>query len=143
MVFKSRQSAGSSSQEVAGRREFPRVSSNCLVDFRILAEDSRFEQMRNQSKGLLQNISGGGVCVRVPVAPAVGSMLTLNIRLPNQPTAILALGKVCWTAKTSEGSSDVGVEFWWIGWEDSAAQEAIRGFIHESLDREDSEHPEV
>ncbi|HMS15735.1 MAG TPA: PilZ domain-containing protein [Planctomycetota bacterium] len=136
MVFNSRQQVAAN-VETSGRREFPRVSSSCLVDYRVIEDDSRFEKMRSESQGILQNISGGGVCVRVNDAPGLGSMLTLNIRLPSQPTAILALGKVCWVTRSAEGGHDVGIEFWWIGWEDSAAQEAIRGFIHESLDRDD------
>lgn len=114
------------------QREFPRVSSRCLVDFRPVGEDERFHEMRQSSQGLLQNISGGGVCVRMETDPGTNQLLALTIQLPQMPTSVIALGKVVWTRPADDGT-DVGIEFWWVGWEDPTAQEQIRNFISDTL----------
>ena len=114
------------------QREFPRVSSRCIVDFSRVGNDQRLEQMRQSSEGLLQNISGGGVCVRMDEDPGAGQLLALTIRLPQIPTSVIALGKVAWARPTDNGT-DVGIEFWWVGWEDAGAQEEIRTFLSDSL----------
>ena len=138
MVFKHFRSGEKSSADTDERRDFPRLSSSCLVDYNVVQQDDRYEEMRENSKGLLQNISGGGMCIRVEKAPEDGEMMTLNIRLPQFPTAVLALGKVCWVKTVEGGGFDVGVEFWWIGWEDAEAQESIRGYIRDCMpDKED------
>lgn len=118
----------------ANRRAFPRVSSRCLVDYRPVGEDPMFQALQQSAKGLLQNISGGGVCVRMRKDPGAGAMLALNIQLPGLPTSVIALGKVCWTEASDDGETDVGIEFWWIGWHDQSAQESIRNFISDRLE---------
>ena len=114
------------------QREFPRVSSRCIVGFSPVGDDQRFHKMRQSSEGLLQNISGGGVCVRMDENPGTGQLLALTIRLPQMPTSVIALGKAVWTQPV-DGGTDVGIEFWWVGWEDAGAQEQIRNFLSDSL----------
>lgn len=123
---------GDQSSMTAEQRDFPRVSSRCLVDFRQVDDDSRFDVIKNSSQGLLQNISGGGICVRMPENPGDGKLLALTIQLPNLPTSVISLGKVCWT-RPADDEWDVGIEFWWVGWEDQSAQEQIRTFISSTL----------
>ena len=128
-----------SSSMTAEQREFPRVSSRCLVDFKPVGDDARFLEMQRGSQGLLQNISGGGVCVRMDSDQAAGQLLALTIQLPGFPTSVIALGKVQWS-KPVDGGFDCGIEFWWVGWEDQSAQEQIRNFISTTLN--DDEGPE-
>ena len=127
-----KQSESSVTTMAKEQREFPRVSSRCIVGFSRVGDDQRFHEMRQNSEGLLQNISGGGVCVRMDDDPGAGQLLAMTIRLPQMPTSVIALGKAVWTRPADDGT-DVGIEFWWVGWEDPGAQEQIRNFISDSL----------
>ena len=129
----------STAETMADRRTFPRVSSSCVVDYRRVENDPMFQQLRDANQGLLQNISGGGVCMRLPSDPGLGALLAVNIRLPHFPTPVIALGKVCWSVRTEDGATDVGLEFWWVGWQDPMAQEQIRDFITNRLADPDEE----
>jgi Tfp pilus assembly protein PilZ len=102
------------------------------VAVKPVGEDERFEALRQSGEGLLQNISGGGVCVRMPSPVKEGALLALTIQLPSLPTSVIALGKVVWATPMDEGC-DAGIEFWWVGWEDPSTQEKIRSFISETL----------
>ncbi len=115
------------------RRAFPRVSSTCIVEYRPIGDQEAIAAVKTQSQGLLQNISGGGLCVRLAERPAKGQLLALNIQLPMFPTSVIALGRVSWVAPVGDQESDVGIEFWWVGWQDAGAQEQIRAFIESSL----------
>ena len=64
--------------------------------------------------------------------PGAGQLLALTIQLPGLPTSVIALGKVQWSKPIDDGH-DVGIEFWWVGWEDQSAQEQIRNFISTTL----------
>ena len=132
-----RNKATSSSSTAMGteQREFPRVSSRCVIDFRRVDHDTRFDVMRGNSQGLLQNISGGGVRVHMDEDPGAGQLLALTIQLPQMPMSVIALGKVVWSKPAPPGT-DVGIEFWWVGWEDPAAQEQIRNYITETLGKD-------
>ena len=127
-----RTSSKSSTSMAPEQREFPRVSSRCLVDCKPVDDDQKFQEMRAGSEGLLQNISGGGVCVRMDNDMGSGQLLALTIQLPGLPTSVIALGKVQWSRPADKGF-DVGIEFWWVGWEDQSAQEQIRTFISSTL----------
>jgi hypothetical protein len=117
-------------------RAFPRVSADCRLKFRPVGDDPMFREM-SASDGLMQNISGGGISMIVDEDPGLGGMLALDIDLPGFPTSVIALGKVVWS-KPAGRAFDVGVEFWWIGWRDEAAQAQIRAFIARKL-RDDVE----
>ena len=137
MGFGKKATESSTTAMAKEQREFPRVSSRCLVDYRPVGDDARFHQMRESSQGLPQNISGGGVCVRMDSDPGAGQLLALTIQLPQMPTAVIALGKAVWTQPAEDGT-DVGIEFWWVGWEDPTAQEQIRTFISDTLHDDES-----
>lgn len=119
---------------MADKRSFPRISSRCVVDYRPVGDDPAFQQMQG-AQGVMQNISGGGVCVRMTEDPGKGNLLAMNIQLPGFPSSVISLGKVCWS-KPAEDGFDIGVEFWWVGWQDAGAQEQIRQFIAARLDDE-------
>ncbi|MSR74005.1 MAG: PilZ domain-containing protein [Planctomycetes bacterium] len=115
------------------RRTYPRVSSECVVEWKPVDNDPLLETLGASQSGFVQNISGGGMCVRLDRTPEHGTMLALKLQLPGLPSGILALGKVCWIQPVEAGC-DVGIEFWWVGWNDQGAQEAIRGFITDRLE---------
>ena len=83
--------------------------------------------------GGTSSISGGGVCVSMPEDPGMGNLLALTMHLPNMDSAVISLGKVAWSRPGDGGEWDVGVEFWWVGWEDKDAQESIRDYISSTL----------
>jgi hypothetical protein len=41
----------------------------------------------------------------------------MMIDLPNIPSDVLAMGKVLRSTKLDDGTYEVGVQFWWTGWE--------------------------
>jgi hypothetical protein len=133
MGSKSRVSETDAVATAANRREFPRVSSTCIVDYRTITDDPRLQAMKSVPSGHLQNISGGGVRVRLPENPGSDQLLALNIHLPAFPTSVIAMGKVKWSEPADDGF-DVGIEFWWVGWQDAGAQEEIRRYITSRLD---------
>lgn len=116
---------------IRDNRSFWRVAESCAMSWRPVGDDPMFEQLSRQ-KGVMKNISGGGVCFRSPNDPGTGAMLALSLDLPGLPTSVLSLGRVVWTKAVGDGF-DVGVEFWWIGWKDEEVQQKIRGFIAQKL----------
>lgn len=69
--------------------------------------------------------------------PPKGTMLALHLALPGLPSPVIALGKVAWVQPTSKGG-DAGIEFWWVGWSDPGAQDALRSLITARLDDQPS-----
>lgn len=112
-------------------RSFPRVDASCVVNWRPVGDDPMFQNL-SQGNGVMQNISGGGICMVVPQSPGEGAMLALDIDLPGFPTSVVALGKVVREDKVPKGF-EIGIEFWWIGWRDESAQTQIRSFIARKL----------
>ncbi|HYC77257.1 MAG TPA: PilZ domain-containing protein [Planctomycetota bacterium] len=101
------------------------------MSWKTVGDDPAFEAL-SKRKGVMQNISGGGVCFYAETDPGVGVMLALSLDLPGLPASVLSLGRTVWT-KPSGAGYEVGVEFWWIGWKDEDAQAQIRGFIADKL----------
>jgi hypothetical protein len=59
-------------------------------------------------------------------------MLALKMKLAELPAPIIALGRVTWVEEGASGY-EVGVEFWWIGWQDEGLQAEIRNLITHKL----------
>lgn len=112
-------------------RHFPRVAAQCNVKYRLVGDDPQFLDMTRHD-GVVQNISGGGVCVEVHELLNAGTMLAVDLELPGLPTSVIALGKVVW-CRPAAPTYEAGIEFWWIGWRDEAAQTQIRRFIAQKL----------
>jgi PilZ domain-containing protein len=115
-------------------REFPRLHAACDLSWRVI-DDAAAAQVPHppeQSAGFLQNISGGGLCFSVDSPPALGAMVALRMGLPGVPAPVIALGSVKW-CEPAAGRHDVGVEFWWIGWQDEGAQANLGNFITHHL----------
>jgi hypothetical protein len=114
-------------------RVFPRVSTSCEITWRVI-EDQKVTRRDPPpaEAGFLQNISGGGLCFSTDSPPPTGQMLALKVRIPELPTPVIALGRAVWAEEGAAGW-EVGVEFWWIGWQDEGVQEDIRSLITHKL----------
>jgi hypothetical protein len=113
-------------------RAFPRVSASCEITWRVIDDRSLTQTAPPSEGGFLQNISGGGLCFSTPTPPPTGVMLALRLKLAELPTPVIALGKASWVEEAGTGY-DVGVEFWWIGWQDEGVQAEIRNLIAHKL----------
>ena len=126
---------------VRERRKFPRVDVNCEVKFRPVDLEDGVRDLGDQTPGVLNNISGGGVCFVAPDRQSEGQMLALELSLPGFPRDVISYGRVCWSVARADGRFDVGVEFWWIGWNDDEAQRQVRDFIKHALSDNDDKKP--
>ncbi len=119
------------SDTLSENRSFPRVAGNCRLRFKTVGNEPAFRNLA-QNSGMMKNISGGGICFDStdPIAP--GTMLAIEVDLPGFPTSVIALGRVV-RCDPSGARHDIGLEFWWIGWRDEAAQNMIRQFIAAQL----------
>jgi hypothetical protein len=129
-----RRSPDPSSSEIGMRekRGFPRLSASCDITWRLIDERSVTRSAPPAENAFLQNISGGGLCFSTDAPPPVGVMLALKLCLPDVPTPVIALGRATWVEESGAGF-DVGVEFWWIGWQDEGVQAEIRNLITHKL----------
>jgi len=119
---------------LADKRSFPRVSKSCVVRYRRLDSMPAVEEQDATSQAVMNNISGGGMSFASPESMEEGSMVAMEIELPQFPMAVIAMGKVVWCQDAAEGPGcDLGVEFWWIGWKDQGAQDQIRSIISDAL----------
>jgi hypothetical protein len=113
-------------------RTYPRVSASCEITWRTIDERSVTNRAPAAEAGFLQNISGGGLCFSSETPPPLGVMLALKMRLTDVPTPVIALGRAQWVESSAAGY-EVGVEFWWVGWQDEGAQAEIRNLITHKL----------
>jgi Tfp pilus assembly protein PilZ len=125
--------AQSSEQSLQEQRNFPRVSESCHVSYRKVEGDPGFKKLTDQNAGIMNNISGGGLSFGSSEAVPAGAMLALEVTLPAMPANVIAMGRVAWCRPGGESAFDIGVEFWWIGWEAEQAQAQIRNFIATTL----------
>ena len=109
------------------KRKYPRLGSIWDVDYRIVTSE---EFSNNPLQSFTVNISGGGICFEAKEEFSKGTILTLEMKSPVFPSAIIALAKVVWCKKNPDKSKyEVGVEFWWTGWKDKNVQEAVAEYI--------------
>jgi hypothetical protein len=113
------------------KRRFPRLKDSCRIRFRRV-ESGAIPVEGNEA--LTVNISGGGICFESgePVEP--GSLVAIELTLPEFESAVVSLGRAVWCEELGEGRFQVGMEFWWIGWGDDGAQKAISGYIKDALE---------
>ena len=114
-------------------RKYPRVRESCQVKYHVV-EEAMAGPLRE--RGVAVNISGGGMCFAADEPLVPGETIACEVTLPQLPTPVRSLGKVCWCEPSdrSPGKYDVGVEFWWIGWADPEVQETMLGYINKKLD---------
>jgi len=118
---------------VGERRKFPRVSVACDVRYSPVDVEDGLQDPGERNPGIMKNISGGGICFVADERHDPGQMLALELGLPGFPSDVISYGRVCWVNEREDGRFDTGVEFWWIGWRDDEAQQAIRDFITGAL----------
>lgn len=112
-------------------RRFPRIGENCAVTYRVI-KDEKFEA--GAIDGSAVNISGGGICFGATEEMQSGAMVAIEIHLPNFPSTVVALGRVVWSKVNARTEQfDTGIEFWWIGWRELQAQEAMLDYVRGKL----------
>ena len=120
----------STDQVATDLRQYPRVSADCKVDYEVVQQEGRGEM----ETGFAVNISGGGLCFTSQEQLPMGAMVALKVRMPQMPSPIVALARVMWTRpQQGSGLFENGVEFWWLGWGDSSAQDAMLDYVNEKL----------
>ena len=63
------------------KRKFPRLKDSCVLRFRQVEADTLPE---DGIEALTVNISGGGICFSSPSAVEVGSLLAIELTLPDR-----------------------------------------------------------
>ena len=112
------------------KRKFVRVNKLLNVTYRIPGENPR------EGKSLTQNISGGGFRFMINEGLEVGTLLEVEIALPDALEPILAKGRVAWIEKLQMDSDpggdyfEAGVNFEEIG---SVEKSRIFSFVYESV----------
>jgi PilZ domain len=112
-------------------RRFPRVKETCKLRYKRVETGSLPAE---GAEALSVNISGGGICFQVGEAVASGTLLAVELMLPNFDASVVALGRTVWCRPDEGDRHEVGLEFWWIGWGDDGAQKAIADHIRQALD---------
>ncbi len=107
------------------KRRFPRLDESWQLTYRVL-EKEQFAKESSHQYAL--NISGGGICFMATETLERGTLVALDIESDNFPAPILALAKVIW-CKSTRQAYEVGAEFWWIGWQNNDAQQAMADYI--------------
>jgi c-di-GMP-binding flagellar brake protein YcgR len=75
----------------ANKRKFPRLSINVEVKYKILDISSP-----TTPRTRTRNISEGGLSIMILEKVRVGTLLSLNIALPDADQPIIATGRVLW-----------------------------------------------
>jgi hypothetical protein len=88
------------------RRYYPRIASSLQTDYNIGGD-------LLDSKGAIQNVSVGGICLNLYQKIKVGATLKLGVYLPDITEPAWALGKLVWTRETPrrEYPYEAGIEF--------------------------------
>jgi len=119
------------------RREYPRLDERWEMTYRKLSA----EEIEPISTFTV-NISGGGICFTAEEELEPNTLLALELKSPQFPSPIIALAKVVWCRKRGlKGGYEVGAEFWWIGWKDNTAQQAIAEHVRRALDSKGGRRP--
>ena len=113
------------------KRRFPRLKDSCILRFRKVEADALPE---DGIDALTVNISGGGICFNAPDSVEPGGLLAIELTLPDFNSAVVSFGRACWCEPRGDGTFQVGMEFWWIGWGDDGAQRAISEYIKNTLE---------
>jgi hypothetical protein len=111
-------------------RRYPRLRESCRIRYKQVESGGiRAEGI----DAITVNISGGGICFEATEALEVGSLLAVELSVPDFEAPVVSLGRVAWCEPSASGAFDVGMEFWWIGWGDEGAQKAISEHIRSAL----------
>jgi hypothetical protein len=113
------------------KRRFPRLKESCRLRYKRVETGSLPAE---GTEAVSVNVSGGGICFEVeePIEPGV--LLALELVLPDLENGVVSLGRTVWCRPGTEGRHEVGLEFWWIGWEDDGAQRAISEHVRQAIE---------
>jgi len=113
-------------------RKFPRLNENWQITYRILENE---KILKNPLYNSTVNISGGGLSFRAEKEIIPKTLLAIELKSEEFPSQILAMARVVW-CKASQHEYELGAEFWWIGWRDNDAQQAIANHIASAIETE-------
>lgn len=113
------------------KRKFPRLGESWVIDYRAIRTT---EFMKNSIGSLTVNISGGGICFETKEEIPKGTMLALELKSAEFPSAIMALAKSVWCKEKDIGKYDVGAEFWWTGWKNNDAQKEMLDYVSKHIE---------
>ncbi len=89
------------------KRIHPRVSIKIPVKYRLIEDqkelDSVFERRKREQTSNTMDVSLGGLYIVAEQILKVGSILRLDISLPNRPALISAFAEVVWANETGGG----------------------------------------
>lgn len=123
------------------KRKFPRIGENWLLKFRVIEKQV---MQGSPLDSMALNVSGGGVCFSSQQEVKPGSLLALEIQAPGFDMPMIAMAKAVWCKKRRlENAFELGCEFWWVGWKDNTAQEALADYIKKQTRECNSETGEV
>ena len=112
------------------RRRFPRLKEACEIRFRRVEGEGLAVP---KAESLTRDISEGGVCFTVDQELPPGSLLAVELSIPDFKSDVVALGRSVWCDPVDAGRFEIGLEFWWVGWSDDSAQRAITDHIRDAL----------
>ena len=114
------------------KRKFARLEIKIPIKWKLITKPV---DMTDHILDVTKDISRGGICFRVGKQLSAGSILELEIKLPNK-RVITAQGRVIWCRKIEENTSGVvsdhyaGIEFLSIL---ATEQEEINKFVFEYM----------
>ena len=89
------------------KRIHPRVSIKIPVKYRLIEDqkelDSVFERRKREQSSSTMDVSLGGLYIVAEQILKVGSILRLDISVPNRPSLISAFAEVVWANETGGG----------------------------------------
>jgi len=89
------------------KRIHPRVSVKIPVKYRLIEDqkelDSVFERRKREQTSNTMDVSLGGLYIVAEQVLKVGSILRLDISVPNRPSLISAFAEVVWANETGGG----------------------------------------
>lgn len=117
-----------------GKRKFPRLNEEWELNYRVMDKN---EFANDPMRQYTVNISGGGICFKANEEIADNTMLAIELESDQFPAPILALARAV-RCKRARHGYEVGCEFWWVGWQNNDAQQAMADYISTAAKGPDS-----
>ncbi|MCK4400807.1 PilZ domain-containing protein [bacterium] len=89
------------------RREYPRLNMKAIVNYLAYSPTGIMKEEQNYTK----DMGGNGVCIKTTGCISMGTILELEIKIPDYGSAIDALGCVMYSRKRMDNGFDTGVSF--------------------------------
>ncbi len=89
------------------RREYPRLNMKAIVNYLAYSPTGIMKEEQNYIK----DMGGNGVCIKTTDYISMGTILELEIKIPDYGSAIDALGRVMYSRKRMDNGFDTGVSF--------------------------------